>query len=142
MSQQPGPPQTLGSHGVSIEEPDLLHVRCIGEMSAADVKQITTFAESQLVRLAGSYMLVDLRQAKGMPQEARRLVADWLRDHHMAAVVNYGAGMMSRTFSSLAIRALRLLHGQTVENVFVATEAEAQAWVARHRAQRKAGSPP
>lgn len=136
MSPQPHPVVSIGSHEASIEDPELLHVRCIGEMSASDVQAITAFAEAHLARLGHSYMMVDLRRALGMDKEARRLVAEWLREHHMVAVVNYGGSLVSRAFSSLAIRALRMLHGQTVENVFLGTEAEARAWLSQHRAQR------
>jgi hypothetical protein len=108
-------------------------------MSAADVRAITAYAEAHLARLDKSYMMVDLRRALGMDKEARRMVADWLREHRMTAVVNYGGSLVSRAFSNLAIRALQMLHGQTVENVFVGTEAEARAWIIQHRAQR-AGS--
>ena len=138
MTLQTARSQMIGSHEVSLEGTDLLHVRCIGEMSARDVEQITAWAQARISQLAGSYMIVDLRKSAGMAKEARRRVADWLRDHHLAAVVNYGASTVSRAFSNLAIRALRALHGYDVENVFVESEDEARAWIARHRAQPRA----
>lgn len=128
----------VGPHEVMIEGADLVFVCCVGEMSAAHAQQIMHLAETHLARLAGAYMIVDLRQGGGLPRDARRLVADWLREHHLAAVVNFGASAVSRAFSNLAIRALRALYGGTVENVFTDSEAEARAWIARHRTQRRA----
>ena len=117
-----------------IEGTDLVHVRCHGEMTVADIEQITHLAEAHIKKLQGSYMLVDLRSADGMPGDARRLVVSWLREHRLAASVNYGANAVSRAFSSLAIRALRMLYGQVVENVFLDTESAARAWIDHHRA--------
>lgn len=136
MSQRGIHLQFIGPHKIELDGPDVLHVRCIGEMNATHVRQITALAEAHIAQLAGSYMLVDLRQGAGLPKEARLLVAGWLRDNHLAAVVNYGASTMSRAFSSLAIRALALLYGKDVENIFVETEEDAHTWVARHRTRR------
>ena len=123
-------------HQVSLEGDDQFHVKFVGDTTLQHAIEITDWIVHNLKNVRGAYLICDLRSAGSLDAATRRFVADWVSRYELSGIANYGAGLLTRTFSKLAISAMRALRQQPVENHFFSSEAESRAWVAGHRQRR------
>ena len=127
------PWQPLGKHRFRVEE-DLVFVIAQGEIDADEIISLCEHVFQIYQKYGQVYEIVDATAGGSMSAEARRRNAEWLRSHpfQVLAVV-FGASGLLRTVFSLMTNALRLLGRTEVQTHFVASEAEARAFVAHHR---------
>lgn len=83
------------------------------------------------------FLVVDARALTGMDAEARRKNAEWHRAHPLdLEVVVFGTSLLTRTVLTLLANGIRLFGHPSLNLTFVATEADAQRWLAERRAAR------
>lgn len=91
------------------------------------------------IHAARGYVLlvVDARALTGMDAESRRKNAEWHRTHPIdLEVVIFGTSLITRTVLTLLSNGIRLFGHPSLNVTFVATEADAQKWLAERRAAR------
>lgn len=127
-------PPSLDESEILTEEPDLVHFRLRGHVSADVARRLY---DVQLRFSEGKphlFLLLDVRGFEEMPAEARRVVIDGPGDR--APVVPIlgcafiGANFHTRVFGSMIFRAARILRGVNPFPVhFCDTEPEARAFL-------------
>lgn len=132
------PWQQIGKHRIRIEQ-DVVFVVTQGDISGNEVIALC----EQLLQIQQQYgwafELVDASAGGSMSAEARRQSAEWYRHHSLdREAVVFGASLIFRTIMSLVANGLRMLGSSQLQVRFVATEAEARAWVAKRREEKRA----
>ena len=83
------------------------------------------------------FLVIDARAFTSLDAEARRKNAEWHRTHTIdLEVVIFGTSLLTRTVLTLFSNGVRLFGHPSLNVSFVATEAEALAWLAERRAAR------
>ncbi|MFO0578740.1 MAG: hypothetical protein U1A78_32460 [Polyangia bacterium] len=130
----------IGKHLLRIEQ-DVVFIRVKGEITAPEIVALL----DRLVLIDRQYgrvfEIVDAREAGPITAATRHENAQWYRNNRLNAdLVVYNASLVVRTVFTLFMNALRLFDKADVNMHFVATEAEAVAWVAERRKKLKAAT--
>lgn len=134
------PWQQIGKHLVRVQE-DVVFARVQGEITEPEAVTLLNLMLPIMAQYGYVFEVVDARAGGGMSAEARRENASWYRRHHLRLeVVVFGANPALGTLLKLFSQAIRLLFGTQVNMQFVATEAEALAWVEKRRQDLAAGA--
>lgn len=88
------------------------------------------------------FAVADASQLTGVSPAARKRGTEWPPMRRGAGNVVYGAGIVARTLLTMTVRATSLFRQHPVPLVFVATEQEAWAWIARRRQELGLPEPP
>lgn len=125
--------EVLGRHRLRVEG-DVLYVVCQGGFDLEEMKRIT--AESYALGEKYGYVLclIDVTKAAWSTPEARRYQASALRERlypHLTALV--GINAVLRIAVNLVDRAVELVTGKSLVNVFVDDEAAGYAALAKAR---------
>jgi hypothetical protein len=124
----------VGPHRVEIELPDIVHIHYVGNIEPAHFQAFQDLLAT-IRPPTRIYILRDARNGGDHTRDARvkgRKVADTSR---LAAILTYGSSFHGRTILSLFTRAIRMVHPSTPEVLFFDTEAQARAWIDKHRNQ-------
>jgi len=132
--------QPIGKHLLRIEE-DLVFVVAQGEITG---DEIIALCEQLLIvhkKYGWVFEIVDAKAAGSMGAQARRQNAAWHRHHRVDLEgVVFGANLLVRTIFSLVLNAFRMLGSDQVQMHFMATEAEARAWVEQRRERKRSAA--
>ena len=134
--------QQFGKHLMRIDG-DVLFARTQGDITGDEV--LTLLGHLQQVERQHGYVfeVVDASVGGTMSAEARHKNADWHKQHRIhIEVVVFGASLLIRTLVTLLTNAFRLLGSKQINPHFVASEAEAWAWVDARRAELRAKKSP
>jgi hypothetical protein len=125
----------IGNHEVRVEG-DIVFTRWDGPATLDEIKAHHAVMERVIAEKGRVFNLIDMRGAHQPPPEARRWMAEWSTRFRVNAVAGFGASFAMRTISMLLVRAIRILRGsEGGPIVFVATEAEARAFLKSERAR-------
>lgn len=131
---------TVGRHH-GRQESDLLEMHFEGQISEDDLKALHV-----VMAVYGTghfYMVADMTRCTGLDPAARKYLAEWSKTNPLkSSSVVYGLSFATRTIVMLTLSAVKLIGGQSPELVMVKSEAEALAWVDKHRALRSPESRP
>ena len=125
--------ESLGQHRLRVGD-DILYVVCNGGFNLEEIKRIT--AESYALGEKYGYVLclIDVTNAGWSTPEARKYQATSLRERlypHLTALV--GINAMLRVAVGLVDRAIEIVSGKTLTNVFADDEAAALAALVKAR---------
>jgi hypothetical protein len=130
----------VGPHRVEIERPDVFHIHYSGDIDAAHFK-----AFGELIQTIPApipiYLLRDARNGGIHKREAREDAAR-KGEGRLAAIVTYGSSFHGRTLFTMLNKATRILDPRIPIAVFFETEADARAWIAKHRSQSRPTNTP
>jgi hypothetical protein len=128
----------VGRHCL-VDEGHTLVFRYVGDVSGADVTELTAIT----TRVVGSrppvYAIADLRELGSVSGEARKIWTNWFRTHGFVAVTCFGASFTTRTIARMIVAAARAFSGFEPHVVFLSTEDEARSWIDKHRKPGEAG---
>lgn len=126
---------TIGTHRLLVDG-DTVLTRYIGVPEYAHVREIHGHFDRVLAEHGRLFVINDMRRS-GIPGTAtRKWITEWVRQHTVAGLVNFGASLPVRALQTLIFRASALLGQRNmVEAVHCGSEAEAFAWVAARRRQ-------
>lgn len=130
--------QAVGKHRMRIQG-DVVFARTRGEVTGDEVVALLDHMKKVEREYGYVFEIVDASVGGSMSAEARRQNAEWHKQHHIhIELVVFGAGLLIRTMITLLANAFRLMGSRQISPSFVATEAEAWAWVERRRAELQA----
>lgn len=128
----------VGKHELRVDG-DVVFARAVGEISWEETEILLSHLQQVERQYGYAFEVVDGSKGGGMSAAARRKNAEWHRTHHIRIeLVVFGAGLLLRTLLTLLTNAFRLLDNRKIIPHFVASEAEAWAWVEQRRAQLQA----
>lgn len=127
----------IGSHSVRFEEPDILHIRIVGDLGNDQVRGLLNTFEESIRNVPRPVAMVDISKS-GRPNLDILKSSDLLDQmRRYRAFVYYNAQFSHRTVLDIVrkiSRAFRLSLQYTPLIAF-ATEAEAYAWIEQFRKQ-------
>jgi SpoIIAA-like len=137
MSSSAGPiiaVHDVGPHRVTIELPDIMHVRYDGDVSIDEFKVMDAFV-ANFPGNGAVYVLRDARRGGQTSLETRAYMARAARVTRLRAVVSYGSSFRSRTLVDMTQKAIKALRQEGPEVAFFETEEEARLWILQRRDQ-------
>ena len=129
----------FGKHITYFEEPDIIFMKLTGDVTDAEglelLRRQRSFAEGRKML----FFLMDDREMAGISPDARKAVAEMLKEIPLYGMANYQAPMKARVVAKLVITAINLFRKDASTNpvVFFDSEEEARAWIAQRREQYK-----
>jgi len=127
----------IGSHSVRFEEPDILHIRVVGDLGTEQVRGLLNTFDESTRNAPSPVAMVDIAKS-GRPNLEILKSSDILEQmRRYRAFVYYNAQFSHRTVLDIVrkiSRAFRLSLQHTPLVAF-ATEAEAYAWIEQFRKQ-------
>lgn len=125
--------QRFGPHRVVVED-DIMISYADQPMTTPDIVQMLKLCDAIHAQFGRVYVVTVIGPRYDLPPECRKLIAEWGRDHTMTLSIIVGASFAMRTLLSMVARAQKLLGGKATEVEFAASEADARAMIARHKA--------
>lgn len=109
-------------------------IRWIGAPELEDMQQLSERFASIIAEYKRIFIIHDMSRS-GLPSpETRQWIAKWLQDQPVAGIATFGANLAVRALQSLITRASDLMGRKSATpTTYVASEAEAVAWVAGRR---------
>ncbi len=126
---------TIGAHTTYFEEPDIIFMRLVGEVSREEGMALNqrhrTFGEGR----HHVFFLIDLARLEKIDPEVRRVATETLRDVPLRGMALYSAPLKAKVIAKLIITALNMFKRDASTNpvIFTKTEDEARAWLAARR---------
>lgn len=125
----------IGEHEITLEEPDLVCLRVVGDFSREETlamfEVIEPFARGKPYLL----WLTDLRRARAVDSAQRRLFVQRVRALPVRANAFVGAPRHVRYITTVIVNAVRLVGGLDVPTEHFDDEPAARAWLAERRRQ-------
>ena len=143
MSDSPANPAQatqVGPHCFWVEPDSILHIQLVGDVELAHAKVIA-HALTDAAGNRGVYFLRDARRAGTITRQAREFLVRSLKSGVLIAVVTFGSSFHASVMANIIVRGLRVLGQRLPLAVFFDNEAQARAWIAKHRATAAAKSP-
>lgn len=122
----------IGKHLV-ITDGDVVYVHWDGVTSLDEIKTVQGIYEARLRVHPRLFSVFHVARAVPPTPEVRRRMAQWRREHKVAASVVIGASRPLRAIATLYLRAAQLLGLRTWPVAFVEDDAAAQAFLAERR---------
>lgn len=105
-----------------------------GTLELAILEEMFAQIEQHILPGHPSYFaLVDASQLSGVSPAVRKRSTEWTHMQRGAGNVVYGASIVPRTLLTMLARAMNLVRRHPVPLIFVATEQDGWAWIARRR---------
>jgi hypothetical protein len=124
---------SVGPHRYVVEGLGVVHLHLVGNLELPHARQILPLING-ISAPKGVYLLRDARSAGTIAPDAREFISKNMRPGSVVATVSYGASFHTRTVLTMVARAIRAFNKSVPIVVFTATEAEARAWIEKHRA--------
>lgn len=127
----------VGKHFTTLEEPDILYMKLVGDVSNAEVKEINR-AHLEYGQLGKHlYYLIDLSELDNLAPQVRKEASDTVKLLPLRGTAIYGAPLKAKVLAKLMLTASNMFRGGKNPNPveFVDSEAEARAWITKRRAQ-------
>jgi len=134
--------RSIGRHAYRFEPPDVYFVRVIGSISGDEMRRMLEVARELAARAGDKVIwLEDISQLGDVSPEARKMAASMTSTPSVRATVLFGGSFHQRVVANLVIQASKLLRTKRLNLpiVFLATEAEARAFIERLRRGLVAG---
>ena len=125
----------FGKHVTYFEEPDIIFMKLMGDVSDAEglelLRRQREFAEGRKLL----FFLMDDREMAGISPNARKAVAEMLKEIPLYGMANFQAPMKARVVAKLVITAINLFRKDAKSNPveFFNSEEEAREWIAQRR---------
>jgi hypothetical protein len=126
----------LGLHQVEIDS-DIVITRLHGALTLEHMQAWCLIADGVIAEHGGMFSIGDYRGAGAIPPQVRRWVGEWSGSAKIRGMALFGASPVLRVIMMMIARAGVLLRKFKAPTVFVATEAEARAWVSELRARKR-----
>lgn len=129
----------FGKHITYFEEPDIIFMKLVGDVTDAEglelLRRQRGFAEGRKLL----FFLMDDREMAGISPDARKAVAEMLKEIPLYGMANFQAPMKARVVAKLVITAINLFRKDAKSNPveFFNSEEEAREWIAQRREQFK-----
>lgn len=122
-----------GRHEVRFEEPDIVHIRIVGELLVSDLEVLYPALQRYGEGLNRQLWLMDMAEAGTMSPESRRRSAEWVPRIRIGAAAMVHAGFEQRIITKMLTHVYRLLGVMNHPTRFFDDEASARAWLASQR---------
>jgi hypothetical protein len=131
----------VGAHTISFEAPVLLRIVVRGDVSSEDLRRLIAFTTAETRGCRAVLVMADLRAMGSLSAETRKVAAERVDEIPYRGMAFHGASFQARIFAKLALSVMWLAGpGRNCPAVFVDTEEEARAWIARRMGELEGGA--
>jgi uncharacterized protein YggL (DUF469 family) len=125
----------VGKHMTCFEEPDIIFMRLIGEVSKEEGLEMNQRHREFGAGRHHVFFLIDLERLEKIDPEVRRVATETLRDVPLRGMALYRAPLKAKVIAKLIITALNMFKKDASTNpvIFADTEEAARAWLAARR---------
>ncbi len=126
---------SVGAHTTYFEEPDIIFMRLVGEVSKEEGLELNRRHRDFGQGRHHVFFLIDLERLQKIDPEVRRVATETLRDVPLRGMALYRAPLKAKVIAKLIITALNMFKSDASTNpvLFARTEDEARAWLAARR---------
>lgn len=127
----------FGRHSTSLELPDIVHLKLVGEVELLECRQINQMHIEFAQDLEHMFYMIDLSELDNIPAAVRREASETVKNLPLRGTVIYQTPLRARVLAKLLLTAVNLFKGGAGQNPveFVDTVEEARLWVDRRRHQ-------
>ena len=127
----------IGKHSTSIEIPDIVHLKLVGEVGVEEGRAINQTHLDYAKELPHFFYMIDLSELENIPAAVRREASQTVKILPLRGTVIYQTPLRARVIAKLLLTAVNLFKGGAGQNPvdFVDTTEEARAWIKRRRQQ-------
>lgn len=127
----------IGMHSTSMELPDIVHLKLVGEVSLEECREINQTHIDYAKELPQFFYMIDLSELENIPAAVRREASQTVKILPVRGTVIYQTPLRARVIAKLLLTAVNLFKGGATQNPvdFVDTTEEARAWIRRRRQQ-------
>src|SRR5690349_9804645 len=131
--------QKIGKHSTSIELPDIVHLKLVGEVSVEEGRALNEAHLAYAKELPHFFYMIDLSELENIPAVVRKEASQTVKMLPLRGTVIYQTPLKARVIAKLLLTAANLFKGGAGQNPvhFVDTAEEARDWIKRRR-QRSA----
>lgn len=129
--------QKVGSHATGLEDPDILYLKLVGDVSNIEVKEINQVHVEISQTNRQLFYLIDLSQLDNLSPQVRKEASETVKTLPLRGTAIYGAPLKAKVLAKLMLTAANMFRGGKNLNPveFTDTEAEARAWIDKRRKQ-------
>lgn len=127
----------IGKHFTTLEEPDILYMKLVGDVSNEEVKVINQAHLEYAQRGKNLFYLIDLSELDNLAPQVRKEASDTVKLLPLRGTAIYGAPLKAKVLAKLMLTASNMFRGGKNPNPveFVDSEEEARAWITKRRQQ-------
>ena len=126
---------TFGKHVTNFEEPDILYMKLVGDVSNEEVKGINDAHLGYGEKAEQLYYLIDLSELENLGPQVRKEASEVVKILPLRGTAIYGAPLKAKVLAKLMLTASNMLRRGPNPNPveFHDTEEEARAWIEKRR---------
>lgn len=125
----------VGESRIRFEPPDICHIEIVGTPEGASAVAIMDALDRFSQDKTAIFTLSNVARSGSFPPEARKLVAERMKNMPIRATAVFGANFNMRVLITLVFKVQALFRGEDRNPTrFFSTEAEARAWIDQQRA--------
>lgn len=127
----------IGRHTTKFEEPDLLFMKLVGDVSNEEVREINQAHLTYGQNVPYLFYLIDLSELDNLAPQVRKEASEVVKVLPLRGTAIYGAPLKAKVLAKLMLTAANMFRGGKNPNPveFYDTEEQARAWIEKRRAQ-------
>ena len=131
------PVHRVGRHTCFLEEPDILGMKLVGRVSAAEGSEINRLHLELGQSLERLFYLIDMVEFEGMDPAVRKEAGLVMTRLPLRGIAVYQASLTARVVAKLIVGAMNVFKSGAAKAPFEAfpSEEEARAWIEQRRRQ-------
>ena len=132
----------IGSHRTGYEDPDILYMKLVGEVTNEEVRAINRVHLEYGQERGRLFYLIDLSELDNLPAQVRREASETVKILPLRGTAIFGAPLKAKVLAKLLMTAVNMFKGGRNQNPveFTDTEQEARVWLERRRREVEAGA--
>lgn len=125
----------IGNQTTFFEEPDIIFMKMVGEVTPEEGLAINQKHREYVQGRSSVFYLIDFSELDSVPAPVRKAASQTIKEFPLHGLVFFQAPLKARVVAKLIVTAMKLFRGPgaDIPLVFMNTEDEARAWIARRR---------
>jgi hypothetical protein len=125
----------IGNQMSYFEEPDTIVMRLVGQVTSEEGLAINEKHREYVQGRSSVFYLIDFSQLDTVPAPVRKAASQTIKEFPLHGLAFFQAPLKARVVAKLIVTAMKLFRGAGADTpiVFLDTEEEARAWIAKRR---------
>lgn len=130
-------PFRVGKQTTHFEEPDIIFMKMIGEVTAEEGLAINEKHTEYVRGRDRIFYLIDFSELESVPAPVRKAASETIKEFPLEGLALFNAPLKARVLVKLILTAMKLFRGggPNVPLLFFDTEEEARTWITNRRTE-------
>jgi hypothetical protein len=127
----------IGRQQTAFEEPDIIYMKMSGDVTSEEGLEVNDKHREYVVGRNLIFYLIDFSELESVPATVRKAASQTMKEFPLKGLAIFGAPLKARVLAKLILTAMKLFRGDDADApvVFLDNEEQAQAWIAKRRAE-------